>query len=102
MNVSIENFKPLNDQVAVLLPKIEEKTKSGILKTERQILDEGAKFSKFMKVVAVGSNVPETVQVGSYILPARTLTVIPVEVDEEGMQVAVIRVFDIIGVADEV
>ena len=100
MSVKVENFQPLQDYVVVLIPKLSNKTAAGIMKSERMIEQEMRDIPQVFEVVAVGEKV-ETVQVGQYVLCTRVSN-IPVESNKEGFEVAVVRMFDIVGVTDEV
>jgi len=61
------NFKPLNRNMLVIAPVIDEKTKSGIIKSEKQITDEKKNMDIFLEVAAISDDV-STVIVGDKIL----------------------------------
>lgn len=61
------NFKPLNRNMLVIAPVIDEKTKSGIIKSEKQIADEKKNMDMFLEVAAVSDDVL-TIKVGDKIL----------------------------------
>jgi len=55
------NFQPINDNVLLELPQIEEETKSGIIKSEEQIAREAKSKQQddYVNVVGVGALVKE-------------------------------------------
>ena len=100
MGVSVTDFKPLNDYVVVLIPKIGPKTKAGIIKDQKTIQEEFEKTPQLFKVMAIGSKV-ENINVGEYVLCTR-INRVPVESNDEEFETAVVRVFDIVGTSHEV
>ena len=66
MNKEVK-FQPFGYNVLVEVPKIEEKTKGGILKSSKMLQEEMAKTSRYLEVFAVGSQVKE-IKVGDKVL----------------------------------
>ena len=100
MGVHVKSFRPINDQVVVFIPKIKEKTKAGLIKTQAMMEDEFKNTPQLFEVKAIGEKV-ETIKVGQYVLCTR-INRIPIESGTEDFETAVVRVFDIVGTADEV
>ena len=61
------NFKPLNQNLLVYAPLIEEKTKSGIIKSESMVKDEKKKLDQFLEVAAVSDEITD-IEVGDKVL----------------------------------
>lgn len=100
MSVTVENFKPLQDYVMVLIPVIEPKTKLGIMKSKQMLEDEFKATPQVFKVVGVGEKVTN-IDEGQYVLCTR-VNEVPVDSLDEDFKVAVVRMFDVVGVTDEI
>lgn len=68
-------FKPLNGMLLLELPKVEETTTSGVIKSPEMIQEEQKKIDNFLTVVALADNVnlklelsPDTITVGTKVL----------------------------------
>ena len=62
------NFIPEAGLIVVEIPQIEEKTKSGIIKSAKAIEEEKASSDHFVQVVAVPDNFESNIKVGDKIL----------------------------------
>lgn len=61
------NFKPINQNVLVVAPIIDEKTKSGLYKSDLMVKEEKKKLDQFLEVAAVSDEVTQ-VEVGNKVL----------------------------------
>ena len=100
MSVTVKNFKPLQDYVMVLIPVIEPKTKSGLIKSKQQLDEEFKNTPQVFQVVATGEKV-DNIKEGQYVLCTR-VNEVPVDSLDEDFKVAVVRMFDVVGVTDNV
>ena len=64
------NFKPLGYYILCEAPVIEEKTKSGLIKSDAMVEEEKKSKPLFLKVLAVGDDV-KSIEVGDLVLPER-------------------------------
>lgn len=64
------NFKPFNKDIVARLPKIEEKTPLGVIKSEKMIKEELEKMDKFLPVVAVSDQCAQVAE-GDMVLISR-------------------------------
>lgn len=114
---TVDKFKPMQDYLVILIPKINKTTKQGFAKTQREVEKELADLPQVFEVVAVGPKVDtssvtvgslethfsgaSTIKVGQYVLCTR-INSVPVQSNKEGFEVAVVRMFDVIGVFDSI
>lgn len=64
------NFQPIGYYILTEAPKVEEKTKAGVIKPKSLIEDEKKNSANFLKVLAVGDDV-KNIEVGNLILAAK-------------------------------
>lgn len=81
-------FKPINGMLLLELPKVEEKTSSGLIKSPEMIKEEEKKMDTFLTVIAMADDVnrkaellPDTIKVGSK-LKIDLQQASPIEIDD--------------------
>lgn len=116
---TVDKFKPMQDYLVILIPKINKTTKQGFAKTQREVEKELIDLPQVFEVVAIGPNARKSmeatysnsagivevehsdIKIGQYVLCTR-INSVPVQSNKEGFEVAVVRMFDVIGVFDEI
>jgi co-chaperonin GroES (HSP10) len=94
-------IKAANDNVIVLIPKIEEKTESGLFKGDSVTKEEVKKNTKLtLKVVSVGPAC-KGVEVGDNILVERTVQELPLECVVPGMVYGKVKAYDVVCIVGE-
>ena len=64
------NFQPIGYYILTEAPKVEEKTKSGVIKPNSMLEEEKRSNTNFLKVLAVGDDV-KNIEVGNLVLAAK-------------------------------
>ena len=94
-------IKAANDNVIVLIPKIEEKTESGIIVGDEVVKDKMKQVTKLtLEVVSVGPNT-QGIEVGDQILVERNVTELPLPCSKTGYVYGKVKAYDVVCVVNE-
>jgi co-chaperonin GroES (HSP10) len=93
----ISEFVPVNQNIVLLVPIVEEKTQAGIIKDKKTIEEEIKGREHVFEVVSISPDITINVKPGDFVMSS-SIKEIPFESGREGYQVAITKDVSVAGI----